>query len=108
MNRNGLRKRIRTNAEQRREWVERWNRSGLSAEEFATSHGFVGSSLLRRERESEKSSSDLVAVRPVLKEIPVGGLFRKESWAAEWVQPDGHILRLNAEMAAQLIEAMRR
>ena len=73
--------------EHRRELVERWNRSGLSAEEFATSHGFGGGSLLRWERESEKSSVDLVPVRPELKEIPVGGLFRKDSWAAEWVQP---------------------
>jgi len=107
MNRNGLSKRIRTNEEQRREWVEKWNRSGQSAEEFAGSHGMAVSSLLRWQWLVGKSSGTVVPVRPVLKEIPIGGLFGKESWAAEWVQPGGHILRMNAEVAAQLIETMR-
>jgi hypothetical protein len=84
-----------------------WNRSGLSAEEFARSHGMAVSSLLRWQGLVGKSSGTVVPVGPVLKEIPVGGLFRKDSWAAEWVQPDGHILRMNAEVAAQLIETMR-
>ena len=64
-------------------------------------------SLLRWQGWVGKSSGTVVPVGPVLKEIPVGGLFRRDSWAAEWVQPDGHILRMNAEVAAQLIETMR-
>ncbi len=65
------------------------------------------SSLLRWQGLVGKSSGTVVPVRPVLKEIPVGGLFRKDSWAAEWVQPDGHILRMNEEVAAQLIATLR-
>ena len=65
------------------------------------------SSLLRWQGLAGKSAGTVVPVGPVLKEIPVGGLFRKDSWAAEWVHPDGHILRMNPEVAAQLIETMR-
>jgi hypothetical protein len=94
--------RHRTTPQERAAWVRRFERSGLTRQEFAERHG-LGLSTLDRWRARE--SSVLARTPPALREVSVSPLLGPPQWAAEVQHPDGRIVRLGA-VALPLVEAL--
>ena len=95
----------RTTAAQRREWVERYKRSGMSVPEFSQEHGMGHNTLYRWLSEHSRFNRKLP---PSIgwQEIPSAGIIPLASaWAAELALRNGHTLRLSAEAARAFLPA---
>ena len=95
----------RTTDAQRREWVERYKRSGMSVPEFSQAHGMGHNTLYRWLSEHSRFNRKLP---PSIgwQEIPSAGIIPLASaWAAELALRSGHTLRLSAEAARAFLPA---
>ena len=97
----GSRRRPRTTAQERTQWVQRFERSGLSRREFALRHGLVLSTLVRWLAHQPLAS----VLTPLLREVSLGQVLGQPQWIAEVQRPDGLTVRLSAT-ALPLVEAL--
>lgn len=88
--------------EERTQWLDRYRRSGLSQEAFARSHG-VKLSRLRYWLYHPRWRRASPAGAPRWQEIRINGWPAAPSWAAEISLPGGCTVRLQSELARELV-----
>ena len=109
MNRKCIRRhRKHTTPQQRREWVERYEQSGLNQREFARQNNLEESSLCiwrRQVREEQALGAEPQGLVPApavaLREVPLSAVLGASNWGAELQLPSGAVLRLCAPLPPQ-------
>jgi hypothetical protein len=91
-----------TSAKERAQWLERFRRSGLSQESFARTHG-VKLSRLRYWLYHPRRSQGAIGPAPRWQEIPLSSWPTAVTWGAEIRWADGCTVRLQAELARELV-----
>ena len=94
-----------THPDERARWLERYRRSGLGQEAFARTHGVKLSRLrywLYHPRRRQASTNG----GPRWQEIRVKGWPATPSWGAEISLPGGCTVRLQTELARELVTPM--
>lgn len=94
--------RHRTKAQERVAWVRRFERSGLTRQEFGRRHG-LGLSTLDRWRSQRTTTPG--APLPPLQEIRLGPALGSPPWIAEVQRTDGLTIRLSPA-ALPLVEGL--
>jgi hypothetical protein len=87
---------------EREQWLERFRRSGLSQAAFAQVHG-LSLSTLRYWLYHRSALAKASASAPRWQEIRVNGWPSSVGWGAEISLPGGCIVRLQAELARELV-----
>src|SRR5512137_1926246 len=107
MNRKGIgRPRKPSSLQQRREWVERFEQSGLTQSEFARQNDLDNATLcvcrrqVREEQMLRAESQVIPAGELPLREVPLSAVLGTGSWGAELQFPSGAVLRLAAPVPA--------
>lgn len=80
---------------ERRQWVRRYERSGLSRAAFARQHGLGLSTLVRWQAEHTLPVEALPEA-PSFREVPMSAAFTSSPWVAEVQRPDGWVVRVSA------------
>lgn len=80
---------------ERRQWVRRYERSGLSRASFARQHG-LGLSTLGRWQAEHTVPVEALAEAPSFREVHLSPVIGSSPWVAEVQRPDGWIVRVNA------------
>lgn len=112
------RKRIRrprkpSSLQQRREWVERFEQSGLTPAKFARRNKLDQSTLCvwrRQVRDEQMLRADSQGLVPTgelpLREVPLSAVLGTSSWGAELQLPSGAVLRLAAPVPPQVWQTL--
>ena len=89
---------------QRRQWVRRYERRGLSRASFARQHGLGLSPLVRWQAQHTMPVEALPEV-PSFREVQLSPASGSSPWVAEVQRPDGWVVRVNAA-ALPLVEKL--
>jgi hypothetical protein len=110
------RRRCRTSTAERRQWVEAWERSDQTQEEFAATHGLSVGTLRNWIRGHVPGGGKAKAV-PDFREISIGEILsgsrsvQAVGWAAEIRLPSGVVIALGPsagiDRVKELLEAVR-
>ena len=95
-------RRHRTTAQERAAWVRRFERAGMTRQEFARRHGLRPATLDRWR--SQGTTAPRAPLLP-LREVQLSSVFGSARWVAEVQRPDGLTIRLSAS-ALPLVEPL--
>ena len=97
-------RRIAIRPVERREWVRKYEASGLTQRAFGLQHGLKLSTLqywVNRERRPKRQRQ-----APVFAEVKLAAATDATSWAAELVRPGGATLRVARDLSPALLEQL--
>lgn len=89
-------------AAERTQWLEKYRRSGLSQQEFARTHG-VELGRLRYWLYSTRDTKASATIGPRWQEVQLTAWPSTPQWGAEIRLPDGWTIRLQSELARELV-----
>lgn len=107
-----VRRRRYTSAQQRGQWIERYQSSGLTQRQFVRRHGLALSTFqlwLRQARAGSDELGNAQAPTPLLREVSLSSVLNAASpWVAEVARGDGWIVRVSAGVTPELLDHLLR
>lgn len=101
----GTRRRRTTSAE-RADWVQRYDRSGLTQREFAERHRLGLSTLQKWVGQCRAAADSGREAQPLWQELKLPPSSGAARWAVELVRPDGLTLRVAHDAPAELVAGL--
>jgi transposase-like protein len=99
---------LRWSPEEQKEWVSRFEESGLSAREFSAQHGMHWATLYRW-LSAKRTREAVASLTPDLIEVPLPPRALERvmpNWSAELVLGNGKVLRLQGEIPAATLQQL--